>query len=145
LAAVAAAIVPAPLLRLGPLMLAQAVTNLAYPVADLTLLIVLATVGGVTRLRVDVRLALLGLGLGITLVTDLAYLVLDLAGRYHDSHPVDLGWLLALVPLAAAASLGDTTPAPPIPARRAGRTRGNHPANPSTSCPTAPAAPRSCH
>ena len=113
-AAVVAALVfpPAPLLRLEPPMSAQAITNLAYPIADLTLLIVLATVGGVTRLRVDVRLALLGLGLGITLVTDLAYLLLDLAGHYHDGDPVDLGWLLALVPLAVAASLGGTTPRP---------------------------------
>ena len=48
----------------------QAITDLAHPVAyplvDLTLLIVLATVGGVTRLRVELRLALLALGLGIT-------------------------------------------------------------------------------
>ena len=78
----------------------------------LTLLIVLATVGGVTRLRVDVRLALLALGLGITLLTDLAYLRLDPAGYSDHGDPVDLGWLLALVPLAAAASLGDNTPRP---------------------------------
>ena len=114
-AAVVAALVPAPLLRLEPPMSAQAITNLAYPIADLTLVIVLATVGGVTRLRVDVRLALLGLGLGITLVTDLAYLLLDLAGHYHEGDPVDLGWLLALVPLAVAASLGGTTPRPHRP------------------------------
>jgi diguanylate cyclase (GGDEF)-like protein len=110
LAAAVAALVPAPLLRLEPPMSAQAITNLAYPIADLTLVIVLATVGGVTRLRVDVRLALLGLGLGITLVTDLAYLLLDLTGHYHEGDLVDLGWLLALVPLAAAASLAGTTP-----------------------------------
>ena len=68
----------------------------------LTLLIVPATVGGVTRLRVDVRLALLALGLGITLLTDLAYLRLDPAGHSDHGDPVDLGWLLALGPLAAA-------------------------------------------
>jgi diguanylate cyclase (GGDEF)-like protein len=111
-AAVVAALVPAPLLRLEPPMSAQAVTNLAYPIADLTLLIVLATVGGVTRLRVDVRLALLALGLGINLLTDLAYFLLDLASHYHEGDPVDLGWLLALVPLAAAACLGGTIPRP---------------------------------
>jgi diguanylate cyclase (GGDEF)-like protein len=63
-------------------------------------------------LRVDVRLALLALGLGINLLTDLAYLLLDLAGHYHEGDPVDLGWLLALVPLAAAACLRGTTPRP---------------------------------
>ena len=63
-------------------------------------------------MRVDVRLALLALGLGIALLTDLAYLLLDPAGHSDHGDPVDLGWLLALVPLAAAASLGGTTPRP---------------------------------
>ena len=107
-AAVAAALVPAPLLRLEPPTSTQAISNLAHPVAyplvDLTLLIVLATVGGVTRLRVELRLALLALGLGIALLTDLAYLRLDPAGHSDHGDPVDLGRLLALVPLAAAAA-----------------------------------------
>jgi diguanylate cyclase (GGDEF)-like protein len=116
-AAVAAALVPTPLLLpFEPPMSTHAITNLAHPVAyplvDLTLLIVLATVGGVTRVRVDVRLALLALGLGITLLTDLAYLRLDPAGYSDHGDPVDLGWLLALIPLAAAACLGGTTPRP---------------------------------
>ena len=51
-------------MRLEPPVSAQAVTNLAYPMADLTLLVVLATVGGVTGLRLDPRLALLGSGAG---------------------------------------------------------------------------------
>ena len=114
LAAVVAALVSvsAPLLRLEPPTSAQAVTHLGYPLADLTLLIVLAAVGGVTRLRVAVRLALLGLGLGINLLTVLAHLRLDLAGRFHDGDPVDLVWLLALVPVAVAACLRGTTPSP---------------------------------
>ena len=66
-AAVAAALVLAPMLRRDPSTSAQAITHLAYPVADLTLLIVLivlGTVGGVTRPRVDPRLALLAAGAG---------------------------------------------------------------------------------
>src|SRR6188472_1225386 len=77
-AAVVAALVHAPLLRLAPPVSAQAVTNLAYPVADLTLLTVLVAVGGATWFRVDPRLTLLGLGLGINLITNVAYLPLDL-------------------------------------------------------------------
>jgi diguanylate cyclase len=83
-ATVAAALVLAPLLRLELLTTPQAVIDLAYPLADLTLLIVLATVAGMTRLRLDPRLALLGFGLGLILVTDLAYLALNLSGLPED-------------------------------------------------------------
>jgi hypothetical protein len=138
LAAVVAALVfpvSAPLLRLGPPTSAQAVTHLGYPLADLTLLIVLAAVGGVTRLRVAVRLALLGLGLGINLLTVLAHLRLDLAGRFHDGDPVDLVWLLALVPVAVAACLRGTPPRP----------RLRLPAEPieTTGTPSSPTSPTS--
>jgi diguanylate cyclase len=104
-AAVVAALVVAPLLRpAGPLS-AQTIADLAYPSADLALLIVLVMVGSISRLRLDPRLALLGLGLGLTLVTDLAYMLLGLTRSYHEGDPVDLGWLLALLPIAVAACL----------------------------------------
>ena len=77
--------------------------------ADLTVLIVLGTVGGVTRPRVDPRLALLAAGLGLHLVTDLTYLLLDPAGHDRDGGPVALGWLSALAVLATAACHRDTT------------------------------------
>ena len=111
-ATVSAALVLAPLLRLESLTTPQAVTDLAYPLADLTLLIVLATVAGMTRLRLDPRLALLGFGLGLILVTDLAYLALDLSRSYREGDPVDLGWLLALLPLAGAAYLREPSSLP---------------------------------
>ncbi len=104
-AAVVAALVLTPLLRPEPPVSGQAVIELAYPVADLTLLIVLAAVGSITRFRLDPRFALLGLGLGLTLVTNLAYLVLYMSRSYHEGDPVDLGWLLALPPIAGAACL----------------------------------------
>jgi diguanylate cyclase len=116
-AAVAAASVLAPLLHLQQ---AQSVIGLAYPVADLTLLIVLVTLAGATRLRLDPRLALLGSGFGFVLVTDLAYLLLGSTRSYHGGALVDLGLLPALLPLAAAACLGmstrqaDTEPQKPI-------------------------------
>ena len=111
-ATVAAALVLAPLLRLELLNPPQAITNLAYPLADLTLLIVLATVAGMTRLRLDPRLGLLGLGLGLILVTDLAYLALNLSGSYREGDPVDLGCLLALLPLGGAACLREPSRRP---------------------------------
>ena len=109
-AAMAAALVLAPLLRLEPP--PRPVTNLAYPVADLTLLVVLATVGGATGLRLDPRLALLGSGLALTFLTDVAYLLANLHGSYREGVPLDLGWLLALLPIAAAASLRGPNPGP---------------------------------
>jgi diguanylate cyclase (GGDEF)-like protein len=113
-AAVVVALVLAPLMRLEPPVSGHTITDLAYPVADLTLLIVLATVGGITRLRVDPRLALLGLGLGLTLVTDLTYLLFNLTRTYREGSPLDLGWLVALLPIAAAACL-PATARPPDP------------------------------
>jgi diguanylate cyclase len=94
---------------------ARDIADLAYPVADLALLIVLVTVGGVTRLRLDPRLALLGLGLCLVLATDLGYLAANLARDYHEGGPLDLGWLVALLPIAAAACLqaGEPRPAGP--------------------------------
>ena len=120
-AAMAAALVLAPLLRLEP---HTPVTNLAYPVADLTLLVVLATVGGATGLRLDPRLALLGSGLALTFVTDVAYLLANLHGSYREGEPLDLGWLLALLPIAAAATLRGPNPRPHgtrAPRRSSGR------------------------
>ena len=91
------------------------VTDLAYPTADLTLLVVLITVAGITRLRLDPRLALLGLGLGLGLVTDLTYLLIDLTRTYREGSPLDLGWLLALLPIATAACLPATARQPENP------------------------------
>jgi hypothetical protein len=104
-AAVVAALVLAPLLRPASPLSAQTLTDLAYPAADLALLIVLVMVGSISRFRLDPRLALLGVGLGLTLVTDLANLLLGLTRSYHEGDPVDLGWLLALLPIAGAACL----------------------------------------
>lgn len=104
-AAVVAALVVAPLTSPGTAVSTQDITDLAYPLADLALLVVLATVGGITRLRIDPRLALLGLGLCLVLTTDLGYLASNLTRDYHEGSPLDLGWLLALLPIAAAACM----------------------------------------
>ena len=117
-AALVAALIVTPVTGLKLPVSSPTVTDLAYPTADLTLLIVLVTVAGITRLRLDPRLALLGLGLGLTLVTDLIYLLTDLTRTYREGSPLDLGWLLALLPIAAAAicrggsKRSSTTPRP---------------------------------
>ena len=140
-AAVAAALVLAPMLRRDPSTSAQAITHLAYPAADLTLLIVLivlGTVGGVTRPRVDPRLALLAAGLGLHLVTDLTYLLLDPAGHDRDGGPVALGWLSAVAVLATAACHRETTRHPDrdTPAEPDGSTTRWH-----RRCPDSPPSP----
>jgi diguanylate cyclase len=113
-AAVVAALVLAPLLRPASPLSAQTLTDLAYPAADLALLIVLVMVGSISRFRLDPRLALLGVGLGLTLVTDFAYLLLGLTRSYHEGDPIDLGWLMALLPIAGAACLRGPTRQPDI-------------------------------
>ena len=45
-------------------------------------------------------------------MTDLAYLTLNLSRSYREGNPVDLGWLLALLPLAGAACLREPSRRP---------------------------------
>ena len=77
--------------------------------------VVLATVGGVTRPRVDPGLALLAAGLGLHLAADLTDLLLDPAGHeeFGDGGPVALGWLSAVAVLATAAGHRADTTRPP--------------------------------
>jgi GGDEF domain-containing protein len=104
-AAVVVAFAPPPPLRLRAPVSAQTVTDLTHPVADLTLLVVLAAVASLMRLRLDAYLALLGLGLAIHLLTDLAEVSLGAVGSPPEGGVVDVGRLLVLVLLAGAASL----------------------------------------
>ena len=116
-AAVVAALVPlsAPLLRLEPPTSAQAITNLAIRLSP-------GRSDPPDRSRCRRRGHPVAgrrsaspcwpWGWASHLLTDLAYLRLDPAGHSDHGDPVDLGWLLALVPVAAAACLGGTTPRP---------------------------------
>ncbi|QJY49046.1 GGDEF domain-containing protein [Pseudonocardia broussonetiae] len=105
--AVAGAFLLAPLLQLGRAVSAEVVTVLAYPVADLALLIVLLTAAGITGLRMDARLGWLGVGLALNLGADTAYLLLDITGDYREGGPLDLVWLLAVTITAVAARMRD--------------------------------------
>ncbi len=102
-AAVASALVLPSLVRAHPGPLAALITPLAYPLADLTLLIVLAGLAGATGLRLDRGLRWLAGALLLTLLADTGYLVLTLNHHYRAGDPLDLLWLLAAATAALAA------------------------------------------
>ena len=79
------------------------VTNLAYPVGDLVLLVF--TVGGdrLPRLAARSRLAVLALGLALFAVSDSAYLLKAADGSYVEGGVIDAGWPIAACLLAFAA------------------------------------------
>jgi diguanylate cyclase (GGDEF)-like protein len=110
-AAVAAALLLAPALRLTAGSPATVVTNLAYPVADVVLLAVLVAVTAVLGVRRDRTLVLLGLGIVANLVGDIVYLDLASQDRYVEGGPLDLTWLVSMALVAAAAHV--SRPAPP--------------------------------
>ena len=104
-AALAAAFLVTPLLRHGQALTAEVATNLAYPLADLSLLIVLVTAAGLVGLRRDIRLGVLGIGLVLNLAGDLIYLLQNLDGHQWAGGPGALLWPLAVMTAAVAARL----------------------------------------
>ncbi|PRY47494.1 diguanylate cyclase/phosphodiesterase [Geodermatophilus tzadiensis] len=110
--AVAVAVLLEPALRLTEGSLAAVVTNLAYPVADVVLLAVLAAVSAILGVRRDPALLLLGAGIVANLVGDIVYLDLATAGDYVEGGPLDLTWLAGMVLMAVAAHRSDQV-APP--------------------------------
>ena len=107
-AALAAAFALPLLLKPGVENPAGVVTDLTFPAADLALLLILFTIGGVTGLRIDRSLAWVAVGLMLTLTADLTYLLLAVTGSRQAENPLDLLWLLA----AAAIATGARTSAP---------------------------------
>jgi len=115
-AAVALATVLGPLLQVGEGSLAEVLTNLAYPVADLLLLVLFVGTCAVLGLRVDRVMLWLGAGLVANFIADVAYLVLDSAGEYVDGTPLDLVWLVAVAATAIAARTASASTSQPSPA-----------------------------
>ena len=85
------------------------ITNLAYPIADTTLLALIAVGFALTSWRPDRSWGLLGLGLVVASVTDSIYAYELAHGTYVIGGPLDLGWILGPVLVAVACS---------VPARR---------------------------
>jgi diguanylate cyclase (GGDEF)-like protein len=94
---------------------AELAVNLAYPLADLFVIMLLVAGGAMLGGRLTRALVLVGVGLGLTAVADTAYLVQDAVGSYVEGGVVDLLWLLGVLALAAG------------PAGRSGRAGITHP------------------
>jgi diguanylate cyclase len=97
----------------GQLTTLMKVVSVAYPLADILLLGVVAhLVLGRGADSPSVRL--IALAMGATLVADLVYSVQSLTGSYYVGHVVDSGWLLFYILMGAAA----LHPSVSLPARR---------------------------
>ena len=85
--------------------------NLAYPVSDVLMLLLVA--GGVSALggRIGRPLALLAGAGAVFAVGDVTYLLLDSAGRYVEGTALDATWAVGSLLIAVAALLPE--PAPP--------------------------------
>jgi diguanylate cyclase (GGDEF)-like protein len=80
-------------------------TNLAYPIADLTLLTLVATAGAFTGFRPGRSWAVLGAGLVLLAIADGTYLLQAAKGTYVEGTILDAGWVIGVLLLAAAAWL----------------------------------------
>jgi diguanylate cyclase len=104
-------------LALGPVLrttggpVAVVATNLAYPVADLVLLVLLVGVSAVLGVQMDRSLLWLGAGLVAFFAADVGFLILDSSGRYAEGGPLDLVWLAAVAAMAVGARRRTTSTA----------------------------------
>lgn len=78
-------------------------TNLAYPVADLTLLTMVATAASFTGWRPGRSWAVLGAGLLLLAVSDGVYLLQAAKGTYVEGTILDAGWPCGVLLVACAA------------------------------------------
>jgi diguanylate cyclase (GGDEF)-like protein len=93
-------------------------TNLAYPIADLTLLTIVVTAASFTGWRPGLSWLTLGGGLIALGVSDGLYLLQSAQGTYVEGGILDAAWPLGALLLAAAAWL------PPGPRQQVAQTRG---------------------
>jgi diguanylate cyclase (GGDEF)-like protein len=113
-AAILGAVVLRPVLEVTGGALPAVVTNLAYPVCDLSLLTVLILVFNLHGWRPGRVWWLLGLVAVTLLVVDSIYLLQVADGTYVDGGLLDVGWCVAFAGLGVAAW---SRPADPTPAR----------------------------
>ena len=78
-------------------------TNLAYPLADLTLVGLVVWSLCVLGWRIDREWALIAAGLVVFSLSDFLYLWQTAVGSYEDGSPTDLGWVAGALLLAWAA------------------------------------------
>jgi two-component system, cell cycle response regulator len=97
-------------LALGPIAAAstdgsslEVATNLAYPIADLTLLTLVASAAAFTGWRPGATWSLLGAALIVLAVSDVTYLLQSAQGSYVEGGLLDAAWPLGALLLAGAA------------------------------------------
>jgi diguanylate cyclase (GGDEF)-like protein len=92
---------------------AGAITNIAYPIGDLTLLAMLVVTTATVGWRGARGLAPLAVGMALFALSDTLYLVENANSTYQAGGVLDAGWLVALVLMAGgAATLTRTGPHP---------------------------------
>ncbi len=91
--------------------LAGALTNIAYPIGDLTLLAMLVVTTATVGWRGARGLAPLAAGLAVFAVSDSLYIVENANGSYQTGGALDAGWLLALMLMAVSAATISRDPA----------------------------------
>ncbi|MGF1646765.1 MAG: putative bifunctional diguanylate cyclase/phosphodiesterase [Kineosporiaceae bacterium] len=85
----------------GPVV--EVALNLAWPIADLVLIVVLVGGSAVAGARLDRRFGLVVAGLAVTAAADLMFLFAESGGGYVEGGPVDLAFLSGIALLALAA------------------------------------------
>jgi two-component system, cell cycle response regulator len=96
----------------------EVITNLAYPVLDVVLLIFVIVVFGLSGWRPGRRWRLIGVGLGVMAVSDGLYLAEVSRGTYVEGTILDAGWPAAALLVALAAWQPVGAPVPPKEADR---------------------------
>jgi two-component system cell cycle response regulator len=81
----------------------EVATNLAYPIADLTLLALVCSAAAFTGWRPGPTWSLLGAGLLVLAVSDVTYLLQSAQGSYVEGGLLDAAWPLGALLLAGAA------------------------------------------
>jgi two-component system cell cycle response regulator len=81
----------------------EVATDLAYPIADLTLLALVASAAAFTGWRPGATWSLLGAGLLVLAVSDVTYLLQSAQGSYVEGGLLDAAWPLGALLLAGAA------------------------------------------
>ncbi|HEY2766626.1 MAG TPA: diguanylate cyclase [Solirubrobacteraceae bacterium] len=99
--------------------LAGALTNIAYPIGDLTLLAMLVVTTATVGWRAARGLTALAIGMAIFALSDTIYIVQNANGDYRVGGVLDAGWLIALMLIAIGAGAQGRTGAATVAPRRA--------------------------
>jgi diguanylate cyclase (GGDEF)-like protein len=109
LAALGAAVV-GPVLRVTGATAPEVIVGVAYPAADLLVLLLAGAGVAVLGSRAGPPLLLLAASASVAAVTDGVYVLLAAADRYVEGGPLDAAWPLSVVLAAVAASLPQDRP-----------------------------------